>query len=90
MVKCDLCKEKIEETFLEKFKGTYIGRYKKKKVVCAECQKKHSVDEIKKKLFWCHCSLVSQSTGFVFIKKEPEVAGANPAGGWYMQNIEKI
>jgi len=50
MAKCDLCKEKIEETFLEKFKGTYIGRYKKKNIVCNNCQKKYSVEEIKGKL----------------------------------------
>ena len=39
--KCDLCKNKIESTFLEKIKGTYVGRGKNKKVVCASCQKKH-------------------------------------------------
>ncbi len=49
-MKCDLCSSKIEETFLEKIKGTYIGRYKKKKVVCPSCQKKYSLEELKEKL----------------------------------------
>lgn len=39
--KCDLCKNKIETTFLEKIKGTYIGSGKKRKIVCSNCQKKH-------------------------------------------------
>jgi len=39
MVKCDECKEKIEETFLGKIKGTYIKDGKKKKVICSNCQK---------------------------------------------------
>ena len=38
--KCALCKEKIEETFLGKIRGTFIG----KKVVCSTCQKKFGVD----------------------------------------------
>ncbi len=50
IMKCDLCSQKIEETFLEKIKGTYIGRYKGKKVVCPSCQKKYSQKEISKKL----------------------------------------
>jgi len=49
-MKCDLCNSKIEETFLEKIKGTYIGRYKKKNVVCNACQKKYSLKEVKEKL----------------------------------------
>ena len=49
-MKCDVCREKIEETFLEKIKGTYIGRYKKKKLVCSSCQKKYSLKEMKEKL----------------------------------------
>ena len=49
-MKCDVCKEKVETTFLEKIKGTYIGRYKKKKLVCNNCQKKYSMKEITEKL----------------------------------------
>lgn len=49
-MKCDLCREKVESTFLDKFKGTYVGRGKKKSVICTACQKKFSPDEIKTKL----------------------------------------
>jgi len=41
MVKCDLCGKKIEETFLEKIKGTIIRRGKKFRYACSECQKKY-------------------------------------------------
>ena len=34
--KCALCKEKVENTFLGKIRGTFI----KKKIVCSTCQKK--------------------------------------------------
>nr|MBI4156594.1 hypothetical protein [Candidatus Woesearchaeota archaeon] len=46
MVKCSICKEKIEEMFLNKLKGTYIA----KKPVCNNCQKKFSIEELKSKL----------------------------------------
>ena len=36
MAKCSICKEKVEETFLGKIKGTYF----KKKIICSKCQKK--------------------------------------------------
>jgi len=36
MVKCEICKEKIEATFLGKIRGTVI----KKKYVCSGCQSK--------------------------------------------------
>jgi hypothetical protein len=49
-MKCDICKSKIEETFLNKPKGTYIGKGKKKKIACQNCQKALSMEEIKKKL----------------------------------------
>jgi len=49
-MKCDICKEKVETTFLNKLLGTYIGGGKSKKVVCSRCQKANSMDEIKKKL----------------------------------------
>tara|TARA_Y100000310_G_scaffold203527_1_gene203761 strand:- start:3053 stop:3193 length:141 start_codon:yes stop_codon:yes gene_type:complete len=38
--KCALCKEKVEETFLGKIRGTFV----KKKVVCSNCQKAHGKD----------------------------------------------
>ncbi len=41
-MKCTICKKKIEETFLEKIKGTYV----KGKAVCNECQKTQT-DKIK-------------------------------------------
>jgi len=46
MAKCEICKNKIEETFLEKISGTYIS----KKAVCSGCQKKFSIEELKEKL----------------------------------------
>ena len=49
-MKCDLCKQKVEETFLGKVKGTYLTKGKKKKVICQPCQKKESMDTIKKKV----------------------------------------
>ena len=49
-MKCELCKEKIQETFLEKIKGTYIKVNKKLYAICNNCQKKFSMNEIKEKL----------------------------------------
>lgn len=43
--KCTLCGKKVEKTFLDKIKGTYI----KGKIVCNECQKKYK-EKIKEKL----------------------------------------
>jgi len=40
-MKCEICKKKIEETFLKKILGTYVKDEKgKKHAVCFECQKK--------------------------------------------------
>ena len=40
-MKCEICKKKIEETFLKKVLGTYVKDAKgKKHLVCPECQKK--------------------------------------------------
>ncbi len=40
-MKCEICKGKINETFLEKPIGTYVkDENGKKHTVCAECQKK--------------------------------------------------
>ena len=45
-MKCDICKNKIEETFLEKMLGTYVKDSKgKKHLICFECQKKFKTKE---------------------------------------------
>ena len=41
--KCTLCKEKIEQTFLGKIRGTFV----KNKAVCSSCQNKHGKDLLK-------------------------------------------
>tara|TARA_Y100000310_G_scaffold275528_2_gene292109 strand:+ start:2602 stop:2745 length:144 start_codon:yes stop_codon:yes gene_type:complete len=35
--KCAICKRKVEVTFLNKIRGTFVG----KKAVCSECQSKY-------------------------------------------------
>lgn len=40
-MKCDICKEEIKETFLNKIKGTYFRVNGKKKIVCNDCQAKY-------------------------------------------------
>ena len=46
-MKCAICSNKIETTFLNKIVGTYIN----KKPVCQECQKKYTTkDELQEKL----------------------------------------
>jgi len=40
-LKCEICKEKIETTFLGKIEGTYFVKGKKKVAVCRECQKRY-------------------------------------------------
>lgn len=51
-LKCDICKAKIDETFLKKIVGTFIKDKKgKKRLVCPGCQKKFpKKEEILKKL----------------------------------------
>ena len=45
-MKCDICKKKIEETFLKKLVGTIIKDKKgKQRSVCPECQKKLKTKE---------------------------------------------
>ena len=44
MVKCDLCGQKIEMTFLNKIIGTIVKKDGKKKNICANCQRKHKND----------------------------------------------
>ncbi len=40
-LKCDICKAKLEQTFLEKVIGTYVKDAKgKKHLACPQCQKK--------------------------------------------------
>ena len=40
-MKCEICKNKIHETFLKKILGTFVKDAKgKKHAVCFECQKK--------------------------------------------------
>jgi len=46
MVKCDICKKAVKETFLNKLIGTQIKVNKKRKTVCNECQKKYKSKEI--------------------------------------------
>ena len=53
MAKCDICKNKIAELFLEKIKGTIIKKpgSSKQYTVCFECQKKlKTKEEILKQL----------------------------------------
>lgn len=38
-MKCSTCNKEIEETFLKKIIGTYVGSGKAKRAVCASCQK---------------------------------------------------
>ena len=47
MVKCDICKNKIAELFLEKLKGTVVKKAGSSKQyhVCFECQKKLKTKE---------------------------------------------
>ena len=49
-MKCELCKENIEKTFLDKIRGIYIKVNSKIKTVCRDCQKKYSMNEIREKL----------------------------------------
>ena len=49
-MKCEICKESIEENFLKKIFGTYLKDKKgKKHVICSNCQRKFdSKDDILK------------------------------------------
>jgi hypothetical protein len=52
-MKCEICKNNLEETFLKKIIGTYIKDDKgKKHSVCFECQRKfnNSKEEMLKNL----------------------------------------
>ena len=47
MTKCSICKNKIEELFLEKLRGTIVKKVgsSKQYPVCFECQKKFKTKE---------------------------------------------
>lgn len=51
-MKCEICKEKIEENFLKKVLGTYVkDKRGKKHLICKECQRKlETKEEILKNL----------------------------------------
>ncbi len=40
-MKCSICKKNVDETFLNKIKGTYVKVKGKKKPVCQKCQLKN-------------------------------------------------
>jgi hypothetical protein len=46
IMKCDICKGEVEETFLHKLKGCYVKVDGKQKAVCSNCQRKYK-DEVK-------------------------------------------
>jgi|TARA_B100001964_G_C13788967_1_gene403616 hypothetical protein len=45
MPKCYICKNNVEETFLNKLIGTYLN----KKAICSACQKQYNKDELLEK-----------------------------------------
>jgi hypothetical protein len=48
MTKCEICKNKINETFLNKAIGTYVKDSKGKKfLICNECQRNLKNDKSK-------------------------------------------
>lgn len=49
--KCDVCKEKISTTFLNKIIGTTMKNSEgKKKTICSQCQKAYTDKELKEKI----------------------------------------
>lgn len=50
MVTCAICKKKVKETFLNKLMGAHVKVHKKLKIICNECQRKYSQQEILNKL----------------------------------------
>jgi hypothetical protein len=45
-MKCEICRQKIEQTFLNKLHGTFVKDAKgKKHLICKECQKKEANDK---------------------------------------------
>ena len=49
-MKCEICSAKIESTFLEKIKGTYIKKKGKLKAICHACKQKYTQKEINDKI----------------------------------------
>lgn len=50
-MKCTLCNEKVEKTFLAKPIGTYVkDENGKKHLICNECQKENDIESIKSQL----------------------------------------
>ena len=48
MVKCDICGEKIQTTFLNKLVGTIIkDENHKKRNICSNCQRLHKGEDLK-------------------------------------------
>ena len=50
MVNCNICNAKMDSLFLGKIKGTYLKGKGKLYKVCSDCQKKYTINELKKKL----------------------------------------
>jgi hypothetical protein len=50
-MKCDICGKKVETIFLGKLLGSQVkNKAGKKKVVCQNCQRALSMDEIKERI----------------------------------------
>lgn len=49
-MKCNICDNKVQETFLGKIIGTFVRKDGKKRVVCRECQSKLTKEEIFEKI----------------------------------------
>ncbi|MBW3012061.1 hypothetical protein KY311_02670 [Candidatus Woesearchaeota archaeon] len=50
-MKCEICKEKVNETFLNKPLGTYVKDEKgKRHLVCQNCQRANTKKELLEKL----------------------------------------
>jgi len=49
-MKCSICNEKIETTFLEKIKGAYTKKKGKLKPICPACQRKYTHKQILEKI----------------------------------------
>ena len=51
MVKCEICGEKVQKTFLNKILGTYMkDSHGKQRVICQNCQKEYDDEKLKEKL----------------------------------------
>jgi len=50
MSKCDICKKELKEGLIGKISGTYLRVGKIAAKACSDCQKKFSINELKKKV----------------------------------------